>query len=106
MTIAVHITFEALPGKGDQLEAVLLEIVADVMSLEDSTGCDLMRSVDNPLKFTLVEWWPSIEAHKRVHDEHLIDAELPLRLEPLLDGGLAGLATRIGYQSAIARRIK
>lgn len=63
-TVHVIATFTAAPGREDELEKILLEMLAPTRSEAGCIRYDLLRSLKgvSPVEFTFVEEWESVQA--------------------------------------------
>jgi quinol monooxygenase YgiN len=83
MKVRVLALFRALPGKEQELEAVLRAFVAPT---RQEAGCifyDLQRNIADPLDFTFFEEWES-QAHLDAHSRSAHIAEGRAKLPALL----------------------
>jgi quinol monooxygenase YgiN len=79
------VSFQAQPGQGDALEALLLEAAS---SIEAEAACELYvvgRSVEDPDAVWVTEVWTSREAHAASLDDPSA-AQLVGRARPLIAG--------------------
>ena len=65
MTIARHYKMIAAPEKGEELLAALNALKRALADIAGFEGADLMRDVEDGNRFTFIERWTSIEAHKQ-----------------------------------------
>ncbi|WP_035054567.1 putative quinol monooxygenase [Andreprevotia chitinilytica] len=87
--------FHAIEGKGDALAAVFgTTIVPSIRQAAGCISCELLRSVDEPGRFAVVEVWDSVEAHKASLAE--VPPELFLQVKPLLSTPPTGHYYRAG----------
>jgi len=56
--------FQAQEAKGEDLFEFLQSILPLITGSQGCFSCELMRDVDNPLSFVILEEWDSIESHQ------------------------------------------
>jgi quinol monooxygenase YgiN len=56
--------FTAADGKQDQLRAFLQGIVPGILASPGCQSCQVLRNLDKPERFVVLEVWADIEAHK------------------------------------------
>jgi quinol monooxygenase YgiN len=97
----MHVRFTAQAGRGDELEAILLEAATGTEGDDDCLLYIVSRSPADPQIVYVTEAWTSREAHDRsLEDEHvrtLIARAMPLMAGPpdavtLAPAGGKGLA--------------
>ncbi|HEX7048085.1 MAG TPA: antibiotic biosynthesis monooxygenase family protein [Gammaproteobacteria bacterium] len=64
MTIARVNEFIAKEGKSDEMGEYLASVVPVIESAEGCLYAQLLRGVDNPARFLIIETWESIAAHQ------------------------------------------
>ena len=78
-------------AKPEQIEALRDFLISIMPGIESSEGCESVRlyqSQDDPTKFTMIEVWNSVEAHKASVKE--IPPDLLARIRPLLASAPSG----------------
>ena len=66
--ITVVISYVALPEHAEPAQRAISDLVATVLSREPSCGgIEILRGIDDPARFTLVERWASREAFLGPH---------------------------------------
>lgn len=86
MAVDVVINFQALPGRADELLALLIE-GRDVSRGAD--GCEtfeLFQREDDPHKFMFLERWSSIDAHHQNMAVNIVASGHLARILPLVAG--------------------
>ena len=64
MTIARHYIMIARDDSVDALHAALVVLAGAVKPLDGCEGIAMFQDVETPTRFTFIEYWQSIEAHK------------------------------------------
>lgn len=85
-TYGMHVEFTAQPGRGDELEALLLEAAEGTAAVEDCLLYVVSRSIEQADVVTVTEGWRSEAAHgKSLKDPEvraLIERAMPLMAAP------------------------
>jgi quinol monooxygenase YgiN len=71
MSVTVIYSFEAAPGKADELLALLQQGRDFAASVEAFEAFDVHQGSDDPHRFVMVERWTSVEAHQAHFEENL-----------------------------------
>lgn len=57
--------FEAKPGSGEALHALLESVVSIIRNCAGCNSVQLLRGVEDPTRLAIIEHWDSIEAHQK-----------------------------------------
>ena len=82
MSVTVIYSFEAAPGKADDLLAILRQGREFSATVEGCEGFEVYQGDDDPHRFVMVERWASVDAHQ----EHF---ETNVRASGVLDAAQA-----------------
>jgi quinol monooxygenase YgiN len=85
MSVRLIITVKAVPGKGDELAAIMRERYKEIRQEPDCEQFEMFRSVDDPEKFVTLELWKD-DAALAAHAE-LIKARGPTASNLRVDAG-------------------
>lgn len=97
MSIVRLYTMTASTGEQDALFRALLTLADNVRALPDCTGVELYQDQKRPERFTFLEHWNSVEAHKMSGE--LMDKEVLAAVMALL--GLPPEMAWLGTRAAI-----
>jgi quinol monooxygenase YgiN len=64
MSVTAIYSFEAAPGKADELLAILQQGREFAASVEGFEAYDVYQGNDDPHRFVMVERWTSVDAHQ------------------------------------------
>lgn len=64
MSVARHYAMIAGADHGPALEAALSALGAEVRKIPGCEGVEVLRDLSDPLRFTFVERWSSLDAHR------------------------------------------
>lgn len=64
MSITRFNEFHAKTGHSDDLHQLLGSIIPVIKAAKGCRGCQLMRNIDEPNKFIIIEEWQSRQAHQ------------------------------------------
>ena len=65
MSIKRITEFHAQESKDEQLYTLLQSIMPYIRSSEGCVSCELLKCLDDPLKFVVLEEWDVIASHKK-----------------------------------------
>ena len=71
MSVTVIYSFEAVPGKADELLTLLQQGREFAASVEGFEGFDVHQGDDDPHRFVMVERWASVEAHQAHFEQNV-----------------------------------
>ena len=57
--------FEAKAGSEEKLYVFLQSVISTIETCPGCISCQLLRGVDNPACFAIIELWDSIESHQK-----------------------------------------
>lgn len=86
MTVVRHYIMTAIDGRGHELLAALQAIGTSVTLMPGCGGVEILRDIDVPDRFVLMERWDSVEAHQQCLSklpQDLVDSLLAPLAEPL-----------------------
>ncbi|MCO6451485.1 MAG: antibiotic biosynthesis monooxygenase [Caldilineales bacterium] len=64
MTITRINQFQAKPDKAERLFGFLTSVIEAVRESPGCIHCRLLRSLEDPARFVIIEEWESVEAHQ------------------------------------------